>query len=93
MARGAGLAATLAPACAARPVRLAVGFALGCGAAFPLALGAATDFFGGTNSLGIHFSSHISRVKYSFPSNTWPKPQTPRALFAHTTSTSQNTHR
>ena len=57
------------------------------GAAFPLALGAATDFFGGTKSLGIHFSSHISRVKYSFPSNTWPKPQTPRALFAHTTST------
>ena len=84
MARGAGLAAALAPACTAKPA----GFPLGWGAAFPLALGAATDFFGGTKSLGIHFSSHISRVKYSFPSNTWPKPQTPRALFAHTTSTS-----
>ena len=83
MARGAGLAAALAPACTAKPA----GFPLGWGAAFPLALGAATDFFGGTKSLGIHFSSHISRVKYSFPSNTWPKPQTPRALFAHTTST------
>ena len=48
MARGAGLAAALAPACTARPVRLAAGFALGWGAAFSLALGAATDFFGGT---------------------------------------------
>ena len=53
MARGAGLAAALAPACAARPVRLAAGFALGWEAAFPLALGAVTDFFGGTKSLGI----------------------------------------
>ena len=48
MARGAGLAASLAPACTAKPVRLAAGFPLGWGAAFPLALGAATDFFGGT---------------------------------------------
>ena len=42
MARGAGLAAALAPACTARPVRLAAGSALGWGAAFALALGAAT---------------------------------------------------
>ena len=83
MACGAGLASALAPACTAKPVRVAAGFPLGWGVAFALALGAATDF-GGTKSLGIHFSSHISRVKYSFPSNTWPKPQTPRALFAHT---------
>ena len=48
MARGAGLVAALAPACTARPVRLAAGFALGWGAAFALALGAATNFFGGT---------------------------------------------
>ena len=48
MARWAGLAAALAPACTARPVRLAAGFALGWGAAFALALGAATNFFGGT---------------------------------------------
>ena len=86
MARGAGLAAALAPACTAKPVRLAASFVLGWGAAFALALGAATDFFGSTKSLEIHFSSHISRVKNSFPSNTWRKPQTPRALFAHTTS-------
>ena len=39
MARGAGLAAALAPACTAKPA----GFPLGWGAAFPLALGAATD--------------------------------------------------
>ena len=38
--------------------------------------------------LGIHFSLHISRVKYNFPSNTCPMPQAPCALFAHTTSTS-----
>ena len=42
MARGAGLAAALAPACKAKPVRLVAGFALGWGAAFALALGAAT---------------------------------------------------
>ena len=47
MARGAGLAAALAPACKARPVCLALGFALGWGTTFALALGAATDFFGG----------------------------------------------
>ena len=47
MARGAGLAAALAPACTAKPA----GFPLGWGAAFPLALGAATDFFGGTKSI------------------------------------------
>ena len=64
MACGADLAAALAPACKAGPVRLAAGFALGWGAAFPLALGAATDFFGGTKSSGIHFSSHISRVQF-----------------------------
>ena len=55
-----GLAAALAPAWTAKPVRLAAGFPLGWGAAFAIALGAATDFFGGTKSLGIHFSSHIS---------------------------------
>ena len=38
MALGAGLAAALAPACTAKPA----GFPLGWGAAFPLALGAAT---------------------------------------------------
>ena len=84
MAAGAALAAALAPACTAK----LAGFPLGWGAAFPLALGAASNFFGGTKSLGIHFSSNISRVKYSFPSNRRLKPQTPRALFAHTTSTS-----
>ena len=57
MARGAGLAAALAPACTAKPVRLAAGFPFGWGAAFPLALGAATDFFGGTKSLGIHLGN------------------------------------
>ena len=56
IAREAGLAAALAPACTVGPVRLAAGFALRWGAAFALALGAATDFFGGTKSLGIHFS-------------------------------------
>ena len=51
-------------------------------------LGAASGFFRGTKSLAIHFSSHVSRVKYNFPSNTWPKPKTLHALFAHSTSTS-----
>ena len=48
MACGAGLSAALAPTCTARPVCLAASFALGWGAAFALALGAATDFFAGT---------------------------------------------
>ena len=56
MARGAGLAAALAPACKTKPVRMAAGFALGWGAPFALALGAATDFFGGIKCLKIHFS-------------------------------------
>ena len=88
MARGVRLAAAVAPACTARLVRLAAGFALGWGATFAIALGAATDFCGGSKSLRIRFSSHMSRVKYSFPSNTWPKPQAPRALYTHTISTS-----
>ena len=63
----AGLAAGLAPASATQPVRLGAGFAL--------ALGAGTNFFGGAKSLGIlrilrGFSSHMSRGKYNFPSNT-----------------------
>ena len=37
MVCGAGLAAALAPACTAKPVRLAAGFALGWGTAFALA--------------------------------------------------------
>ena len=37
MGRGAGLAAALAPACTAKLVCLAAGFALGWGAAFALA--------------------------------------------------------
>ena len=39
MARRAALAAALAPACAARPVRLVAGFALGWEAAFALPWG------------------------------------------------------
>ena len=48
--------------------------ALALRAGVGLAFGAGINFFGGAKSLEIHFSSHISRVKYNFPSHM---PQAP----------------